>query len=296
MPTERQLQVFLTAAAAGSFRRTAEALGISQASVSKQIEALERSVGGPVFLRRRGARAELSLLGLTLQRDANRILALQRKMTGARAAPDAMERLTVYVRSFLLETAIKPNMDAYFARGLPNQAKFVIVDDTEEMTWRVCNDRASIGLLRADTLPAGAAIRVAALGHEACSLYASPELARKVRDGLIKRSELPVLLPRRGSQVSDFMLEKMEEAGFGESQFRFGSQFLEVLIDEAALGTGAAMLLETHAEKLAREGKIVKIEESIAHLSLFAIGNTLLPLDQFNRLVNVFAVDGTAFS
>ncbi len=58
--TFRQLQVFVETAEAGSFRLSAERLGVTQVSVSDHIRALERQLGRPLFVRRRGAPAALT--------------------------------------------------------------------------------------------------------------------------------------------------------------------------------------------------------------------------------------------
>src|SRR6185436_4683822 len=51
----RRLEVFVAAVEAGSFQAAAERLGISQASVSKQIRALEEQMGKQLFTRKRGS-------------------------------------------------------------------------------------------------------------------------------------------------------------------------------------------------------------------------------------------------
>src|SRR4051812_16505220 len=54
--TLRQLDVFASLCATRSFRRSAESLGISQASVSNQIKTLEEQLGVSLFDRRPGQR------------------------------------------------------------------------------------------------------------------------------------------------------------------------------------------------------------------------------------------------
>ena len=58
--TLRQLEVFSSLCATRSFRRTAESLGISQASVSNQMKALEEQLGLALFARRPGQRPTLT--------------------------------------------------------------------------------------------------------------------------------------------------------------------------------------------------------------------------------------------
>src|SRR4029077_9945247 len=62
--TLRQLEVFASLCATRSFRRSAESLGISQASVSNQMKALEQQLGIALFARRPGQRPILTPEGM----------------------------------------------------------------------------------------------------------------------------------------------------------------------------------------------------------------------------------------
>ncbi|HXF82087.1 MAG TPA: archease [bacterium] len=73
--TLHQLRIFETVARLGSFSRAAEALGISQPSVSIQIGDLERSLGVELFTTS-GRRVELTAAGQALYERARRILEL----------------------------------------------------------------------------------------------------------------------------------------------------------------------------------------------------------------------------
>ncbi len=289
MPTARQIEIFLAAVDAGSFRQTAERLGISQASVSKQIDALERAVGGAVFLRRRGARAELSRIGIALQRDAQRLLQLHRAVAGrnARTGRDD-EDLVIYVRHFLLESAIKPRLEDLHDRGLPHGAQFVIVDDADELVWRVSRTRHAIGLLRTLALSTGAHLRVAMLSHQDCSLYAAPALAQRLSAGSLERTGLPLLLPRRGLSITESLSLRLLEAGFSERQFRHGAQFYDLLIKDAQAGLGAIVLMDSHARNLVPTGTLVRLEGVDMRLRLYAIGNADGSGERFGRLVEAF--------
>ena len=64
--TFRQLELFVEAAHDLNFSKTAERLGISQASISNQIRRLERWVGRELFQRNRGSPPRLSSEGLEL--------------------------------------------------------------------------------------------------------------------------------------------------------------------------------------------------------------------------------------
>lgn len=288
MPTKRQFEVFLAAAEARSFRRAAESLDISQASVSKQIDALERAVGGLVFERRRGSHAELSSLGVALQRDARQMLRLQRRWSGDGAPAQLEIQQTVYIRSFLLETAVKPRLEDIHSRGLPRLTRFVVVDDSDEMYWRVRKDKSAIGLLRTMSLPASAAIRSVTIRRDACSLYASPALAEKIATRDLQRPDLAILLPLQGTQPSDSLRQQLLEAGYSERQFRHAGQFNELLIGAAVAGAGAVALMDSHAREFVARGVLVGIGP-LSHLDLIVIGSSDSRPDRFQSLADAFA-------
>ncbi|WP_157000858.1 LysR family transcriptional regulator [Agromyces laixinhei] len=84
----RQLEYFIAVANAGSFRRAAEALYVSQPSLSTQIGAMERELGAPLFYRHaRGV--NLTPVGRVLLREAlTTVAAADRAYRLARMAAD----------------------------------------------------------------------------------------------------------------------------------------------------------------------------------------------------------------
>lgn len=77
-----QLRIFATVARLGSFSRAAEALRISQPSVSIQVADLERSLGVDLF-ERQGRGVRLTEAGRVLEDYARRILALAEEARNA---------------------------------------------------------------------------------------------------------------------------------------------------------------------------------------------------------------------
>jgi DNA-binding transcriptional LysR family regulator len=117
--TLRQLDVFASLCATRSFRRSAESLGISQASVSNQIKALEQQLGVALFTRRPGQRPTVTgegmafLEDLTLFQAAGEALAAHRRKGAAEASEPAYFR--VLVGQGMLDSYIRPKLDRFFA-------------------------------------------------------------------------------------------------------------------------------------------------------------------------------------
>lgn len=93
--TIRQLEVLDAVTKMGGFGLAASQLGISQASVSTHITALETQVGSPVFTRQPGKRPELTDVGETVVKYAKQILEAAHSMEEAlgRAAKRDVQRI-----------------------------------------------------------------------------------------------------------------------------------------------------------------------------------------------------------
>ena len=115
--TLRQLEVFSSLCATRSFRRSAETLGISQASVSNQMKALEEQLGLALFTRRPGQRPTLTPEGMAFLDDlrafhaAGEALAAHRR--GARDEEQPV-RFRVLVGQGLLDGFIRSKLDRLF--------------------------------------------------------------------------------------------------------------------------------------------------------------------------------------
>src|SRR6476619_6873822 len=71
----RQLRALAAVVDEGTFARAASRLGFTQSSISQQVAALERSVGGPVFDRPGGPRGvRLTALGDVVLERGRRVL------------------------------------------------------------------------------------------------------------------------------------------------------------------------------------------------------------------------------
>lgn len=287
MPTPRQLEIFLAAAVKASFREAADALGVSQPSVSKQIKALERTVGGDLFLRRCGASARLSALGEELLQDASRTLDLQRRLEKRRSIRPPVAETTIFITHYLLE-GIKPRLESLFARGLPRASKFVVVNDSPELISKVKDDTNSFGLLRSFQLIDGAGVQAAIVREEPCSVYANPRLAEAVNRGQFDRNIVPVKLSGQNAYLGAWQRRNLANAGFKDSRFDYSYYFHDLLIVEVAEGESAAIFLESQAEEFVRAGKLMAIEARIDPIYLCLTANNAVDASLFKRMTSLF--------
>jgi DNA-binding transcriptional LysR family regulator len=116
--TLRQLQVFSSLSDTGSFRRSAEQMGISQASVSNQIKTLEAQLGVELFDRKPGRRPVLRPEGLAFRDDlreferAATALAAHRRQSGS--VPDQPKRFRLLVGQGMFDGYIRRKLDAFY--------------------------------------------------------------------------------------------------------------------------------------------------------------------------------------
>lgn len=104
MITLQQLDIFIEAVRAGSFRRCADHLGVSVVAVSKHIRALEAALGTALFERRAGMMPALTEFGRGIYDRAIVIVAdvadLQRQNSDARG--NGRRRISMAVHTYLM--------------------------------------------------------------------------------------------------------------------------------------------------------------------------------------------------
>ena len=117
--TLRQLEVFASLCATRSFRRSAETLGISQASVSNQIKALEEQLGLALFTRRPGQRPTVTPAGMAFLDDLRTFQAAGEALAAHRLKGDEGAAQQVHYRVLvgqgLLDGYIRARLDRFFA-------------------------------------------------------------------------------------------------------------------------------------------------------------------------------------
>lgn len=257
MPTTRQLEVFLAVAECGSMRRAADALDISQPSISKQIKALERSVGGELIVRTRGGRAELSALGRELLQDARATLELQRRLV-RRESGDETGAPRIFVRELQLAkiNSIFPELRA---AGLPPDTVFVMDQDPLAALDADLAKPTAFALFGSVSIPVRTEYISHVVAEQHGSLFAAPNLARDLRAGRRSLADLDYLVPTSAPQLRQWLEDTMRKAGLNPSRQRAFRGTLDALVREVRAGSGVAVLMNMHVEDLLRAGELVAI-------------------------------------
>lgn len=242
--TLRQLEVFASLAATRSFRRSAESLGISQASVSNQMKALEEQLGLALFARRPGQRSTLTAEGMAFLDDLRAFQAASEALATHRRrgpAEDSQVRFRVLVGQGLLDGYIRSKLDRFFAAHPRIELAFEAHPPSKELAREVEDGRFDFAMIhqRADR-PVEPHVRQLALvrggiyGHrkfaEGRQLPLSPELV----------STLPFIMPLAASAMEGEILKLFHRHGIRPRRVIGHTQYYDVMAAMLERGVGVS--------------------------------------------------------
>jgi DNA-binding transcriptional LysR family regulator len=246
--TFRQLQVFSSLSATGSFRHSAEQLGISQASVSSQMKTLEDQLGLALLVRGRGQRTRLTAEGIAFLDDlrsferAGEALAAHRR----RGARDEMlpVRYRILVGQGMLDKYIRPKLDRFFAAHPHIELTFEWHTPSSELARDIAEGRYDFVMVH----------RLANAAHEPClrelamlrgGVYGDRKFAagRGVPLSLEELNELPFILPTAYPAESE-MLDFYRKHGIRPRRVTGRTQHFDVMVAMVERGIGVACLTE----------------------------------------------------
>ncbi|HWJ69617.1 MAG TPA: LysR family transcriptional regulator [Sphingobium sp.] len=243
--TFRQLEIFVEAAADSNFRKTADRLGISQPGISKQIRALEKVLGKTLFVRARGAAAQLSEDGETLLASAHDMLARQRRLNPARTEAAAVLRLRVITGDYLLDHLIKPALPLFY-KGYPTiTLDFQVSNERGRILDHVRTGKADLALYTGSR-PDPDIRNSEIVSTVPCSLYAAPEIARRVGGDIALIAQTPFVLPST-PRARSWVLGALERVGLQPNIIAARTQFGDVLAEMVRDGFGIGLLFDDHA-------------------------------------------------
>jgi len=212
----QQLQAFLTVAQTRHFTHAAEELGVTQPSLSKQIQALEAELGAPLLTRSRG-RIELTDAGQTLLPHARRITAAH---DAARADIDDV----LAVRAGHLRLGATPSLCSWLIAPLltryrdthPGVTVTLTEDGSGPLAERLAAGDLDLAFTAGDT-GADPTLSVQPLLAEALVVASAahlPPLTRQAYIGLAQLREQAFVLPAHGYDLRDLTITTCEQAGF----------------------------------------------------------------------------------
>ena len=148
-----QLEAFLQVAAQRSFSRAAEALGLTQPSVTARIQALERDLGETLF-ERNGRGVSLTDIGSAFLPHAQRVL---KALQDGRDAVQSLQRLELGTLRLgaapTISTYVLPGLLKEFRSRYPGLDVAVRTEHSDQIVQMVLADEVQVGLERHITHP-----------------------------------------------------------------------------------------------------------------------------------------------
>jgi DNA-binding transcriptional LysR family regulator len=247
--TLRQLEVFANLCATRSFRRSAESLGISQASVSNQMKALEEQLGTALFDRRPGQRPVLTSEGMAFFEDlrafqaAGETLAAHRRKSGDE--PEQV-RLRVLVGQGLLDHYIRPKLDRFFAAHPQIELAFEAHPPSRQLAHDVEDGRFDFGMIhqRAER-PVEPHLRQLALVRG--GIYGHRKFAEG-RELPLRAEELnamPFIMPLAASQAEGDILRLFDRYGIRPRRVIGHTQYYDVMAAMLERGVGVSSFADS---------------------------------------------------
>jgi len=241
--TLRQLEVFASLCATRSFRRSAESLGISQASVSNQMKSLEQQLGIALFARRPGQRPTLTAEGMAFLDDLRAFQAAAEDLAAhRRSSGDETEqhvRYRVLVGQGLLDHYIRPKLDRFFSSNPLIELTFEAHPPSRQLSRDLEDGKFDFGMIhqRADRsvephLRQLALVRGGIYGHRRFA---------EGRDLPLRAEELnalPFIMPLAASQQEEDILRLFDRYGIRPRRVIGHTQYYDVMAAMLERGVG----------------------------------------------------------
>lgn len=257
--TFRQLEILLAAAEEGGFTTAAKRLNISQAAISRQIQALERKLGAKLFERESGRTAMLTEHGRQLRAQAPGLMANMSAIAAQWQRPTpAAKRVRVASGDIIQGMIFQPRMSEFHKLHPEIQVELVEMPPAVESVERMSKLRIDLAYFtfpQHTTLPGGEV--VATLEH---GLFISPQhsLAGIWKAG--NAETLPLLMYLSGSAAERHLCRMLRTAGIGNYQVAARAQRTETLIQLALEGVGACWTPTHLVEPHVQNGRLVDLD------------------------------------
>jgi LysR family transcriptional repressor of citA len=236
---EKNLEAFLAVARERSFTKAANALFLTQPSVTARIQALEQELGRPLF-ERKGRTVRLTEAGEALLPYAQRVVELLQQ--GMEAAREATGQGTVTVGATVSAAiAILPDLLEAFRRARP-QARVVVRYGHSNEVMALLHDRmVDVGFLVRPLHEPLIAVEPLLTDEVVLVLPPQHELVRRSRILVRQVADWPLISMQWGEGYEEFEQWMREELGM-RAQIEVDGIPLGVLLIARGMGIGFAPL------------------------------------------------------
>jgi DNA-binding transcriptional LysR family regulator len=244
----RQLEVFVAAVEAGTFRECADRLGISQASVSSHIQALEARLGGELFMRRRGATADLTERGDRTYHEVKDLLERAARLGLQTRGIRPTTRRGIVIGAHGLAARLVSHAVPHFVADHPEVNVVLEVLSFEPLVDELKSGRIDIGYFVSNG-PAlqldSRRVRVEPLGLYVCPRHPLASVERAGPDELRTQASLA---PPANTHLRRVIDAAILQAGLPIMPTSLESDQIDVVKQAAMLGLGAAWMFKMSAQ------------------------------------------------
>jgi len=239
----RRLEVFAKVAELRSFSRAAEALGLTQPTVSEHVRALEDELGVPL-LDRLGRETTPTRAGALLLGYARRMLALSRE---ARQALDQFQgRLSgelVVGGSTIPGEYLLPAMIGRFKTLYPDISVCLLIGSSRQVTEWIEDGRAEVGVVGARPSPKSLVARELQADELVLVVPPAHAWAGKTEVMLAELKAEPLLVRERGSGSREALERALAEVNAALSGFRIAGEIGSTQAIKQAVRAGVGLAL-----------------------------------------------------
>ena len=267
--TLRQLEVFRSVVDSGSFSGAAEALQISQPSVSMHVRALETHLREPVFERQRGKSPTLTDIGRRVYGHAEEILTQSdRTMMDIQSLQSVRDNVLSFAAHRFIGNHLLSKPLANFARANPGIEIIANIGALDQAVDKIRRRDVDLGLFLAHGPVKG--IRSNILGRQRLVFISSAghPLARRRRLGYRELAKHPFIGPVKGTQYARLLRNVFEEVGFTDHNTITQSQNTLIRRELILSGVGYSCALETGWTEDLESGELVVLDVIGESLSL----------------------------
>lgn len=252
----RQLEIFAKVAEMGSFSRAAEALHVTQPTVSEHIRALEDELGVRL-LDRLGRGTATTRAGQLLLSYATRILALSRE------ARQALEGYQGRIRGELVVGGstipgeyLLPAVIGRFRQKFPEVSTTLVIGDSQAVVDWVADGRVELGVVGARLPHRGLEFHDLSPDEEVVVVPAGHPWQGRAQVTLEELSREPLIIRERGSGTRAAFESALERAGVDLATLRVAGEMgsNQAIKQAVKAGMGITVMSRIAVEEESRQG------------------------------------------
>jgi DNA-binding transcriptional LysR family regulator len=259
--TLRRMEVLVAVVEEGSFAAAADRFGIAQPSVSAHIMAIEKEIGGQVFIRRRGRKPLLTEIGRSVLQHARELLAEADDMradvvkirgeTGPQVVLSCQRSLSNYV--------LRKNITD-FALARPDIQLVLRIGKQEDVFSEVRDGVADVGCFLGNEDLRG--VRAEVIGRERLVLIAAPNhpLAQRKRIKPKDVARYDFVGPPPSSLFGRGVSKLLASAGISHIKVAAQATEYQFLREFVVAGVGIACSLERSVAADIELGRLAKLD------------------------------------